>query len=408
MAFVYVGLFEFRGFVTVQGGIGAAFVFTLSLSPYVYLLAKGAFQNIGVELARSGKVLGYSPRAMFFKGILPCSRAWLFAAASLVALEVLADFGAVSVFNYDTLTTAIYSAWSSLFSLSLSSRLAIILAFMALIVFRLEANATKRGRYFSTSHLGQDTTLFRCSFGVKIFLSVCCGGWVFLSFFLPFGQLLVWGWGSAWDSVDGMMLLNTFGLALTGAGLITLWSLGMVVFSRGMVGKLATAFRRTALMGYALPGTLIAVALFAFFSRMLFLAPGKGGWALLWCGYGVRFLNVAFRPLNVAMESIPRCRDWAARSLGAKERTVWRSVYFPHLKGAMLSSFLFAFMEIAKEMPMTLILRSTEQKTLAVKIYELTSEGEWERAAPLGIALVLLGMALLVVLNRLEKEVPGE
>ena len=118
----------------------------------------------------------------------------------------------------------------------------------------------------------------------------------FFSLFLPAGQLLVWGWEHAFEGRLGMLLLNTFGLALSGAGLIALWSLGMAVFSRGIMGTFATGIKHIALMGYAFPGTLIAVALFAFFSRTLLLAPGQGGWVLLWCGYGVRFFKYRFSP----------------------------------------------------------------------------------------------------------------
>ena len=405
-AFVYVGLLEFGGPVSLGRWGGAVFVFILSLSPYVYLLAKGAFRAMGGGMVRSGKMLGYSPMAMLFAGVLPCARPWLLSGAVLVGLETLADFGAVSVFNYDTLTTAIYGTWKSLFSLSLASRLALILAVVALTIFSLESCLFKRGTFVSDHQPREAATLFHFALPGKSVLWALCTVWIVLSLFLPVGQLLVWAWGWAWErgweDVEGRLLFNTFALALSGAALVSLWSLGMALYSQGRDFWAFRLLRHSALIGYAFPGTLLGVAVFAFFSRGLSLSPGTGGLLLLLCGYGIRFLSVGFRPLNVAAEGLPMGLLRAARVLGADGKKIFGKVYFPHLKGAFLASFLLAFVEVAKEMPMTLILRSPGQKTLAVKIYELTSEGEWEWAAPYGIVLVGLGALSLLFLNRFE------
>ena len=406
-AFVYVGLFEFDSIISLGAGGGVAFVFILSLSPYVYLLSKGAFRGLGGDMVRSGKMLGYSPMAMFFKGIIPCAHPWLFAGAVLVALETLADFGAASVFNYDTLSTAIYSAWKSLFSLSLASRLALLLAVVAFIVFVLESCLFKKGTFATTLHSNEEAVLFNFSFLGKSILLAICIIWIFLSLLLPSGQLMAWAWCHGWRDVEGGMLFNTFYLSLTGSVLVSLWALGMVLFSRGYVSWWSGLLRHSALVGYALPGTLMGVALFAFCSYGLFLSPGQGGLLLLLCGYGVRFLNVGFRPLNVARESMPLAWERVGRILGVNDKKFFVKVHVPRLKGALQASFLLSFVEIAKEMPMTLILRSPQQKTLAVKIYELTSEGEWERASPYGIILVMLGALSLIALNRFEEKAVG-
>ena len=397
-AFVYVGLFDGGSVLAVAG------VFVLSLSPYVYLLARGAFQEVGMSMVRSGRMLGCSPSRVFFQGILPCSRPWLFAAAALVALETMADFGAVAVFNYDTLTTAIYNVWKSFFSLSLAALMALLLAVVALALFWWESRLFKRGTFVATRNPGESTTLFHFSPRVVCLLMGVCLGWITLSLLVPLGQLSVWGWRHGWEDVgEGRVLWNTFRLALTGGGLVSLWALGMNVLARGENSFPARFLRHSALLGYALPGTLIGVALFAFFSKGLSLSAGQGGLLLLWCGYSVRFLNVAFRPLNAAIDAMPMGRERSARMLGADEKKLVGRVYLPYLKGFLLTSFLLSFVEIAKEMPMTLILRSPEQATLAVKIYELTSEGEWERAAPFGMVLVGMGMVSLVLLSRLEE-----
>ena len=203
MAFIYVGMFEFHTLINVKSVWGVAFVFIITLSPYVYLLARNAFQSAGLKIIIPCRSLGYSPIKTFFKGVIPYSRPWLFTGGSLVAMETLADFGGVGVFNYDTLTTAIYSAWTSLFSLSTAARLSLILMAIALSFSWFESVAFKKGRFFSSANRGENLVLFSLSSGRRGLLFVVCWSIVFFTLALPLWQLAHWGWGHL-AIMDGM------------------------------------------------------------------------------------------------------------------------------------------------------------------------------------------------------------
>ena len=207
-----------------------------------------------------------------------------------------------------------------------------------------------------------------------------------------------------WDGESTRILIQSVLIALVGASLLVIIGVGIAFVSR-QGRSFVHALKSISLVGYALPGTLIAVAVYSFFSYIQSLLSfsflTQGGIIILLCGYTVRFLSISCRPLDTGLKSIHQNQERAARSLGADGKKVLTKIYLPLLSGAALSSFLLSFVEIVKEMPMTLMLRPYHVNTLAVKIYELTSEGEWERAAPWGLLLVGTGMISIFFFNKL-------
>ncbi|WP_156302217.1 ABC transporter permease, partial [Methylogaea oryzae] len=162
LGFVLIGLLDFSGplqtalrewglgsgwFPAVRSGGGAALALSLSLYPYVYLLARNAFQTQGRRLLEAARSLGDTRRAAFFRVVLPMARPWLGSGLLLVLMETLADFGTVAIFNYDTFTTAIYKAWYGLFSLGAAGELASCLVLLALLLLAIEQRQRSRQRY---------------------------------------------------------------------------------------------------------------------------------------------------------------------------------------------------------------------------------------------------------------------
>ncbi|MRX28079.1 iron ABC transporter permease [Kangiella sp. HZ709] len=422
LAFVLLGFTDFGGALEqifksvglsssylpdIRNSLGVSLVFILSLYPYVYLLTRASLLKKGQASYESARTLGYSKQAAFWKLIIPMTRpAWM-AGLALVLMETLADFGAVSIFNYDTFTTAIYKSWFGLFSLETAAQLAsilLLLVFLALLSERFSRGAA------SYQENGQEFSKFRKPLsGIKGTL-VQLAAWLvsLIAFILPLIQLIYWSLTtSGYGQTIINLLSNTIQLAFV-ATAITLVVAMLLVFAQRFIknqkakqydGSLLT---EVSLSGYALPGTVLAVGVvisFNAFESWLGLEQWlTGGIFALLFAYAVRFMRIAHGPVDNAMGQIKPSIIEASMSLGAnsKER-LWR-VYIPLLRPGVLTAMLMVFVEVMKEMPATLLLRPFGWDTLSVRIYELTSEGEWQLAALPAVLLVMVGIIPVIYL----------
>lgn len=428
LAFVAVGLFDFSG--PVQTGLRALFgaetlwfppirseggviaVLTLAFYPYVYMLARAAFLSQGQAMLENGRVLGLSAWGAFRRVALPMARPAIAAGAALALMETLADFGAVTVFNYDTFTTAIYKAWFGLFNLAAAAQLASLLLLFAGLALYAERRARGQARYHAATRRGRESRYrlrgwrAAAASGVAAFV-------VGVAFVLPVAQLLVWVTGGAWQDLDSRyfgFLLHTLTLGAA-AALITV-TVGLLIahVRRAWPTPGTRALAQFATLGYALPGSVLAVGsmlLFVWLDRLLSTDTHAGAGAVLSSGlaallfaYVVRFLAVSYGPLDSAFERIKPSIALAARSLGANQRELLWRVYLPILRPGLLSAALLVLVEVMKEMPATLLLRPFGWDTLALRIFEMTSEGEWERAALPALSLVLVGLLPVALLVR--------
>lgn len=432
LAFVALGIFDYAGpvqsllraiwgaeaphFPEPRSAGGVIIVMVLVLYPYVYMLSRAAFLTQGRGALEAARILGQSPWGAFYRVALPMARPAIVAGVSLALMETLADFGAVAVFNYDTFTTAIYKAWFGLFNIQAASQLAsLLLLFVALALFG-ERKLRGKARYHEGARSNRPQRYVLS--GWRAWGSTFLAGLIFsLAFLLPVFQLLVWSWGVLVSDLDARyisLLLRT--LSLGGmAALMTVTAALVVAFARRMHADRMTGLATgIATLGYALPGTVLAVgimstnvridnffnSIWSFFGNV---APGQviGGSALaLVMAYTVRFLAVAVGPVESGLGRIKPSISEAARSLGTDSRTIFRQIYLPLLRPGLLTASLLVLVDVMKEMPATLLLRPFGWDTLAVRIYEMTSEGEWERAALPAITLVLVGLLPVIILVR--------
>lgn len=426
LAFVFLGIFDFMGPVQsafrdlfpgrfspvdVRSAPGVVLVLSLCLYPYVYLLAKGAFLTQGRRAMEAARSLGCGPAGAFFRVALPMARPWIAGGLMLVLMETLADFGAVAIFNYDTFTTAIYKAWFGFFSIEAASQLASLLVVAALAIMIVEQQMRSRMRFYQSDRTRAGEHRIRLSGWRAVAAFMCCGIVVLAAVVLPMARLMTW-------SIEGIRylytgfyigaLLNSLVLGLAGAGSVVAAALVLSYAARHHPDPLTRSAVRVATLGYALPGAVLAVGLFVGLSavdRLLETGFGigpflQGGVAALLLAYSVRYMAVGFHPVSSAMLRITPSIDEAARSLGARGARMLRRVHVPMLRSGLLTAMLLAFVDIMKEMPITLMLRPFGWDTLAVKIYELTSEGEWERAALPAVVLVICGLAPVVLMMR--------
>jgi iron(III) transport system permease protein len=426
LAFIYVGLFEFSGpvmtffrdnfnlklhsYFNIKSIPAVAFVFSLGLFPYIYLLTRQAFDSSGDHLFKVSRSLGLTKTQSFFKVTLPMARPWLLGGMAIILMETMADFGGVSVFNLDTFTTAIYESWTGMFSLSTATKLSAILIFIALFVLGLEAKFTDKQRYHSKKKR-ETGAQFKLSPISNAFAYMWLIFLVTFTFIVPIYQLYIWcmeSFSISSFNTNFPYLLNTIKIAFISATLAvviaTLVTAGAKLINSNRWEKLT----RSTTLGYAIPGSIIAVAVFSLFSgikKMLgdTLNQNTFLYIVLVIGLLTRFLSLAFKNMNTSFKKISRNLDKAAISMGATPREILSKIYLPLLKSGMISAFLMVFIEVMKEMPMTLMLRPFGQDTLSVKVYEFTSEGDWQRAAIPALFIVIAGTFSVILMTFASK-----
>jgi iron(III) transport system permease protein len=430
LAFVFVGLLDFAGplqsllrewfgsdlrLPRVRSTGGVIIVLVLVFYPYVYLLARNAFLAQGKGLMEAARVLGLSPWQAFWRVALPMARPAIGAGLALAIMETLADFGAVSVFNFDTFTTAIYKTWYSFYSLTSATQLASLLLLAVMLVLYGERRA--RGAVRPVNERPRGKALYQLKGGQALAASAWCGLVFACGFVIPVLQLIVWFWQRGRFDLDERytaLILHT--LYLGGmAALITVSVALLLAFSlrlaptrlmRGTVG--------VANLGYALPGSMLAVAImlaFSYLDRELVIplsgwlgGAGKpillGSLSALLLAYLVRFMAVAFGPLENTLARVRQSLPEASRSLGVGGIGLFLRIYLPLLLPGALSAALLVFVDVLKEMPATLLMRPFGWDTLSVRVFEMTSEGEWARAALPALTLVLVGLLPVILLIR--------
>ncbi|MCE7915443.1 MAG: iron ABC transporter permease [Nitrosomonas sp. PRO4] len=432
-AFVALGIFDFTGpiqtalrawsntdltwFPEIRGRTGVIIVMTLAFYPYVYLLARNAFLSQGKRTLEVAQSLGFNRRQGFFRVVLPMARPWIAGGVMLVLMETLADFGTVAVFNYNTFTTAIYKAWFSMFSLSAASQLASLLILVVFAVIVLEQQFRSRMRYAEhkrTERLQRiQLSGWRNWLVTGFMLSV-----LLLAFLLPVTQLGWWAVESFTQDYDVGRYLEFLwhSLLLSGlaALLICLVVIVMVYAVRRNPNPVTRFAARTATIGYALPGTVLAIGLYV---PLAWLDGQMSEWAWNWfqieigpliqgtlltmlIAYLIRFMAVSHYPIDGAMHRITPSIDEAAVSLGMHGWQMIRKVHVPILRPGIFTAATLVFVDVMKEMPITLMTRPFGWDTLAVRIFEMTAEGQWEQAAMPAVTLVVAGLVPIFLFMR--------
>jgi iron(III) transport system permease protein len=431
LAFIAIGLLDFTGplqtllrewfgtsawFPRIRSRGGVIAVMTLALYPYVYLLTRNAFLTQGKSALEAAQSLGLTHRQAFFKVALPMARPWIAGGVLLVIMETCADFGTVAAFNYDTFTTAIYKTWYGLFSLPAASQLASILVLIILALLLIEQFSRGRVR-FSNSAKSSASFSPAVIQGWRRWLATgFCTSVLLLAFAVPVVQLIIWALQHLPD-IDNRYIQffwHSLLLAAVAAILVTTCALLLSYANRRHPDPAMRITTRIATLGYALPGAVLAVGFFvpvAWLDNALIASIKnitgvetkvflQGTLSIMLTAYLVRFLAVGFNSVDAAMQRITPSIDDAARSLGLTPRSMLARVHLPMLRSGLATAMALVFVDVMKEIPITLMTRPFGWDTLAVRIYELTSEGQWEQAALPALALVLAGMLPIYLLVR--------
>ncbi|WP_421336387.1 ABC transporter permease [Aeromonas veronii] len=396
---------------------GAAWVLALVLFPYVYLLTRASFLEQSVSLIHSSRLLGCTPWQSFRRLSLPLARPAIMVAVSLVAMETLADFATVHFFAINTLTTAVYDTWLGYGSLATAAKLSCLMLLAVVLLIALERRSRSRQQVFQKS-MGHEQPLRYPLKGMSRWLAgLWCWGLVLAGFGLPFVILLDYGvryfelsWTPEFVRFAGNSLAISALTALLAMGIALL--LG---FFRRLDGGIKSLLPlRIAAMGYAMPGTVLAIGVLVPLTALDFaindLAEwlGRQGPGLLLTGtitaivfgYLVRFVAIAIGSVESSMGKISPSLDMAARSLGQGDGGMLRRVHLPLVRRGLFAGAMLVFIESMKELPAALLLRPFNFDTLATHVYQFVSDEMLERGALGAIVIVLVGLLPLIWVNR--------
>ena len=397
---------------------GAMVLLSLVLYPYVYLLSRAAFLAQSQSLMDAARALGHSRASAMVRVALPMAWPAIAAGAAFVAMETLADYGAVLHLGVQTLTTGIFRTWFARGAPVAAAQLSALLVLLVAVAFMIERFMRGRRRFAGDAG-GRSATLQRVPLGLggtALALATCTLP-VLLGFVFPAAELVRLAW-IAGDPLWGprFVVFATNSLKMAGGAAVLL--VGLAIFlgyaRRLQGGPMIGAAMQAASMGYAMPGAVIAVgvliplatfdnALDAFMRAQFGISTGlllTGTIGALMFAYVVRYLAVALKTMDAAFERIPRSMDDAARGLGAGPMGLLARVHLPLLRRGMLTAAIFVFADVMKELPATLIVRPFNFDTLAIRTFRLASDGRLEEAATSALMIVAVGILPVIVLSR--------
>ena len=403
-----------------RGPVGAIVVLSAVLYPYVYLLGRSAFLGQSRQSLEAARSLGHGHTRAVWTVAVPLARPALAAGAALAAMEALADFGAVNLLGYQTMTDAIYRVWYGAFDEAAALQLATVLVGVALLMVTAERALRGRARYHQALARGDAVTPRRLRGARAAAATAVPCAVLAVVFAMPVAQLLAWSVETvAQDRVAdrlGEAALSTLLLAVAAATVAVVTATAVVYGQRAAPSRTGTAVARLAAVGYAVPGSVVAVAiyvplvgldrrilgatrtLFGLDVGLLFTGTALG----LVLAYVVRFHAQAYSALDARMTRIPPHLDDAARALGADRARLLAEVHVPLLWPGVATAALLVLVEVVKELPATALLRPLGRDTLAVLTWEATKDSRFDTAALPALLIVVVGLVPVVALVRVR------
>jgi len=395
---------------------GAAAMLSFALYPYVYLIARTAFQDLSRHAVEAGRLAGLTPWKSFFHVAVPLARPAIAAGTALALMETLADFGTVSYFAVDVFTTGIFKAWLAMGDSVAAAQLSSCLLAFVVVVLALERASRGRAAYHSAAP--RKRLPLQPLRGMRGALAlIACGAPVLFGFILPVAILLELAlrdpevqWGSRLITLIG----NSTAIAAVTGGVAVLLATLMAYAGRLARSPLVAIANRAASLGYAIPGAVIAVGVLVPLGRLdnwladlIEHAYGvrvgllfTGTIIALVYAYLVRFLAIAIQTIEAGLAKVRPSMDDAARSLGASPGATLLRVHVPLLASSLSAAALLVFVDVMKELPATFALRPFNFDTLAVEAYHLAKDERLAEAAAPSLVIVAVGLLPLLFVTR--------
>jgi iron(III) transport system permease protein len=435
IAYTYTGLFDFTGpvqsqirewtgwgygdyyFPEIRSLGGAICMLSLVLYPYIYLLARSAFVEQSICVLEVSRTLGCGAWCSFYRVALPLARPAIVAGLSLALMETLADYGTVSYFGLGVFTTGIFRTWFGLGDSAAAAKMAALLLMFVFTLVVIERVSRKQARFHHTTNKYSQLPEYQLN-GIPAWIAfLVCLMPVVLGFLLPAGQLTAWAIITFDEMVDAsfvQLTLHTILLGISAAFLSVLLAVFLAYGKRMLAKPSVFVSIRIAALGYAIPGTVVAVGIiipFAWLDNTLdefmrehfAISTGlllSGSLFAVMFAYMVRFLAVSLQTIESGLGKIKPSMDDAARALGKSPRETLFKIHMPLMKGSLLTALLIVFVDVMKELPATLILRPFNFNTLAVRAFELASDERLADSSTAALMIVAVGLLPVIYLSK--------
>ena len=398
-----------------SGMFGLILSISFSLFAYVYILARSSFLYQSQNLIELGKNLGFSKFKCFYSIILPAARPAIVAGLSLVAMETLAEFGAVDFFSVNTLTTGIYNAWIAFDDLAFANRISFFLLLFIFILFLTENMSRKKARYHLETKGGFKKKEKTKLYGPKAYYAFSfCFILFFLSFLFPLSQMLYWTIKfpeNLYDLNITDLLLNTLYLVFLSSLVLIFFALISNYGNRVSNKKILNVLSTLSISGYAIPGVILAIAFITFIAwfdeniikTLGFLSIKKifiGSVLGLVIVYFIRFYSLAFNGIKSGYEKMNISVDESAYLLGYSKTKTFLNIHIPYLRNSLLFVIILVSLEIVRELPITLILRPFNFETFATTAYISASEDLLEAAAVPSLCLIIIASFFILLTSK--------
>ncbi|MBL4262036.1 ABC transporter permease [Vibrio fluvialis] len=404
-------------FPDIRSLAGASIVLALVLYPYVYLMCRAAFMEQNVSLLQSARLLKCSPWESFRRISLPLVRPSIAVALSLVAMETVGDFGTVSYFAVNTLTTAVYDTWMNYSNLTAAAKISAVMLVIVLLLLSAERYSRRRQKLYQSQFNSHEDFRYALRGWKKWLALLWCWGLVCVAFIFPLLQLLSYAYTyfeQSWTAEFREYALNSLQVSLSAAVIGVAVALVVNFYSRLKSNRVSVALMRLSSMGYAVPGTVLAIGVMVpvltldhavndVAKAMQWGRPGlifSGTMFAIIFALIVRFSAVAIGSIESSLNKISPSLDMAARTMGCQANAMLWRVHVPLVRRGALIAGLLVFIESMKELNAALLLRPFNFETLATYVYNYASDEHLELAALPAVLLVLVGLIPLVVVNR--------
>ena len=398
-----------------DGMIGVILSLSFSLFAYVYILARASFLYQSQNFIDLGKNLGFTNFKTLYSIILPAARPAIVAGLSLVAMETLAEFGAVDFFSINTLTTGIYNSWITFDDLAFANQLSFFLLLFIFALFILENLSRNKAKYHFNSKGGfkqKQKLQLKGTKSIAAFLF--CFLVFFLSFLFPLSQMLYWTIKFPENLFDLQiinLLSNTLYLVILSSFVLIMFSLISNYGNRVTKNKTLNILSTLSISGYAIPGIILAVAFITFiawFDESVVKNLGLFSIKKIFIGsilglvlvYFVRFYSLAFNGIKSGYEKINISVDESSYLLGYSKRKTFMNIHIPFLRNSLLFVCILISLEIIRELPITLILRPFNFETFATTAYISASEDLLEAAAVPSLFLILIATSFIIITSK--------
>jgi iron(III) transport system permease protein len=398
-------------FPSIRSVGGAIAMLILVLYPYVYLLARVAFLEQSVCTIEASRSLGCNPWRSFFVVALPLARPSITAGLALVLMETLSDFGTVDYFGIGTFTTGIYRTWLNMGERQAASQLSAVLMIFILWLVLLERWSRRQAKYYQVTSQYQQLPRYQLNRWRSPLAILACFVPVLLGFLLPSGLLLHMSATHLSETLDrdfwqlsNHSLILAIVTAILGIAIAAIMAYGL----RLRPNLLMRSCVQIAAMGYAIPGTVIAVGTLIpvgnfdnlldrwFNTGLLF----SGTIIILIFAYLVRFLAISFNTVDSSLNKIKPSFDDAASSFGYSPLATLIKVHIPIMAPGLLTAAMLVFVDVMKELPATLVIRPFNFDTLAIRVYQYASDERLVEASAPALAIILVGIVPVLLLSQ--------